>query len=402
MNEKAAPVRALVLAGGGAKGSYHVGVYRALQQLGWVPDIITGASVGALNGVLFTMGKVQEAEDIWRTMELHDVLELPATTEKQDLYNFFMDVVRSGGLNVEPLGETIDRYIDEDAVRHSPIRFGLVMTELSTMRSIRCPIEDIPAGKLKDYMLASSACFPALRPREIDGVKYIDGGWRDNMPLDLAKDMGAEELLGVDIDGVGITRPNTTGLPTRIIRSHWNLGPTLDFDPQRAARNIALGYFDTLRLFGQCGGTAYAILPDTDGFLARFADSYQRCLADACTRVPELALFGRTARQRMNYPAPYAPNPSAPTRGALAPLELADERVGVPADLPYTPKLLAATFMGSFDKDPADRFADLWDGKERAETVAERAIAATVPEEFVTALVSRTLGNLGQHRTIPA
>ncbi|WP_308000191.1 hypothetical protein, partial [uncultured Gemmiger sp.] len=88
-------------------------------------------------------------------------------------------------------------------------------------------------------------------------------------------------------------------------------------------------------------------------------------------------------------------NPSAPTRGALAPLELAAERVGVPADLPYTPKLLAATFMGSFDKDPADRFADLWDGKERAETVAERAIAAAVPEEFVTALVSHTLGNLG-------
>ena len=170
MKENAAPVRALVLAGGGAKGSYHVGVYRALQQLGWVPDIITGASVGALNGVLFTMGKVQEAEDIWRTMELHDVLELPATTEKQELYNFFMDVVRSGGLNVEPLGETIDRYIDEDAARHSPIRFGLVMTELSTMRSIRCPIEDIPDGKLKDYMLASSACFPALRPREIDGA----------------------------------------------------------------------------------------------------------------------------------------------------------------------------------------------------------------------------------------
>ena len=395
MKENAAPVRALVLAGGGAKGSYHVGVYRALQQLGWVPDIITGASVGALNGVLFTMGKVQEAEDIWRSMELHDVLELPATTEKQELYNFFMDVVRSGGLNVEPLGETIDRYIDEDAARHSPIRFGLVMTELSTMRSIRCPIEEIPAGQLKDYMLASSACFPALRPREIDGVKYIDGGWRDNMPLDLAKDMGAEELLGVDIDGVGITRPNTTGLPTQIIRSHWNLGPTLDFDPQRAARNIALGYFDTLRLFGRCGGTAYAILPDTDGFLARFADSYQRRLADVCARVPELALFERTARQRMNYPAPYAPNPSAPTRGALAPLELAAERAGVPADLPYTPKLLAATFMGSFDKDPADRFADLWDGKERAETVAERAIAAAVPEEFVTALVSHTLGNLG-------
>lgn len=83
----------------------------------------------------------------------------------------------------------IDRLIDEDAVRTSPIHFGLVMTELGSLRSVQCPIEDIPEGQLKDYMLASSACFPALRPREIDGVKYIDGGWRDNMPLDLAAKM---------------------------------------------------------------------------------------------------------------------------------------------------------------------------------------------------------------------
>ncbi len=83
-------------------------------------------------------------------------------------------------------------------------------------------------------MLASSACFPALRPREIDGVKYIDGGWRDNMPLELAAKMGAAELLGVDVDGIGIVRPNITGLPTRIVRSHWDLGPTLDFDRARA------------------------------------------------------------------------------------------------------------------------------------------------------------------------
>ena len=48
--------RALVLAGGGAKGSYQIGVWRALQELDWTPDIITGASVGTLNGCLFTMG----------------------------------------------------------------------------------------------------------------------------------------------------------------------------------------------------------------------------------------------------------------------------------------------------------------------------------------------------------
>ena len=203
--------RALVLAGGGAKGSYQIGVWRALQELDWMPDIITGASVGTLNGCLFTMGKIQEAEDLWRSLEIHDVLEVPATLKPEELRAFFLDIIRSGGLNVEPLAEMIDRLIDEEAVRTSPIHFGLVMTELGSLRSVQCPIEDIPEGQLKDYMLASSACFPALRPREIDGVKYIDGGWRDNMPLDLAAAMGAGELLAVDVNGVGITRPKRMG-----------------------------------------------------------------------------------------------------------------------------------------------------------------------------------------------
>ena len=55
-----APVRALVLAGGGAKGSYQIGVWRALQELDWHPAIITGASVGTLNGCMFTLGKARE------------------------------------------------------------------------------------------------------------------------------------------------------------------------------------------------------------------------------------------------------------------------------------------------------------------------------------------------------
>lgn len=384
------PVRALVLAGGGAKGSYQVGVWRALQELEWTPAIITGASVGTLNGCMFASGKADEVEQLWRTMENHDVLDVPATRDADELRAFFLDVIRSGGLDVQPLAEQIDALIDEEAVRRSPIRFGLVMTEMATMRSVQCQIEDIPAGQLKEYLLASSACFPALRPREIDGVKYIDGGWRDNMPLRLAAAMGATELLGVDIDGIGIIPPNNTGLPTRIVRSHWNLGPTLDFDPARAARNIALGYLDTMRLFGRFGGTAYAILPSDDDFLARFAAQYQRLLAEAEARSPGLDRLEKLARQRAGYPPPFAPNASAPTRGALAPLELAAERLHVPEDLPYTPKLLAATFMGSFDKDPADRFPALLGGKDGS-AVAERAVAAAVPEEFVTALVSRAL-----------
>ena len=136
------------------------------------------------------MGKVNEAADLWRSLDNHGVLELPEGKTPEELRDFLLETLRGGGLNTEPLGQTIDQYMDENAIRASHIRYGLVITEMNTLRSVQCTLDDIPQGQLKDYMLASSACFPALRPYEIDGVKYIDGGWRDNMPLELAAKMG--------------------------------------------------------------------------------------------------------------------------------------------------------------------------------------------------------------------
>ena len=85
MAEKHDTVRGLVLAGGGAKGSYQVGVYQALMELGWLPDVITGASVGSLNAALFVMGKVNEAADLWRSLDNHGVLELPEGKTPEEL-----------------------------------------------------------------------------------------------------------------------------------------------------------------------------------------------------------------------------------------------------------------------------------------------------------------------------
>ena len=386
--------KALVLAGGGAKGSYQVGVFRGLQEVGWQPGIVTGASVGSLNGALLVMDRVDEAERLWLTLDIHGVLELPKINTPEQLRSFLLGVLRGGGLNIEPLGNTISDVLDEDRMRASPIRYGLVMTELNTLKSHQYTLEEIPCGRLKEYMLASSACFPALRPQEIDGVKYIDGGWSDNMPMDLAARMGAAELLTVDIDGIGVNHANTTGLPGRILRSHWDLGPLFDFDSDRAARNIRLGYLDTLRLFGRVGGTAYAILPSDDGFAADFAAAYRAALKEAADRAPTAWLVESMARQVKNYPPVYEKDPSAPTAAGIAPLELAAERMQVPPETPMTLKLLALTFLGSFDRDPAEKFPALF-GRQEGNAVAEAALAAAQPEEFVTALVAHTLSNMG-------
>ena len=194
-----------MLAGGGARGSYQVGVWRALIELGWRPQIITGTSVGSLNGAMFALDLYETARDMWLTIRSQDVMELPAEDAPlSELHAFLKDAVTQGGMDVTPLEEIVERVLDEDKLRKSPIRLGLVTVEQKTLKARELPLEDIPEGKVKDYLLASAACFPALRAHTIDGVSYLDGGYRDNMPTALAQKMGAEELVCVDLEGVGI------------------------------------------------------------------------------------------------------------------------------------------------------------------------------------------------------
>ena len=65
-----------MLAGGGARGSYQVGVWRALTELGWRPQIITGTSVGSLNGAMFALDLYETARDMWMSIRSQDVMEL--------------------------------------------------------------------------------------------------------------------------------------------------------------------------------------------------------------------------------------------------------------------------------------------------------------------------------------
>ena len=378
MAEEHDTVRGLVLAGGGAKGSYQVGVYQALMELGWLPDVITGASVGSLNAALFVMGKVNEAADLWRSLDNHGVLELPEGKTPEELRDFLLETLRGGGLNTEPLGQTIDQYMDENAIRASHIKYGLVITEMNTLRSVQCTLDDIPQGQLKDYMLASSACFPALRARDIDGVKFLDGGYSDNMPTGLAKRMGADELVCVDLEGVGITRPNRTGLPTTLIRSYWELGDILHFEPATARRNIELGYHDTLRAFGRLRGCAYAV------------DSGAESSADAAAFHAAFEAVQKDVREK---------HPSTLTADAalllaklsdaeLAPLEAVAEDVGVDPAPYYTTRTLGEAFLAKCDFERLRSFEPLFEGEAGP---AQAARAALLPNTFLQALVCRAL-----------
>ena len=106
--------KALVLAGGGARGSYQVGVWRALMELDWHPQIITGTSVGGLNGAMFVLDLYETARDMWLTIRSQDVMELPAEDAPlSELHAFLKDAVTQGGMDVTPLEEIVERVLDE-------------------------------------------------------------------------------------------------------------------------------------------------------------------------------------------------------------------------------------------------------------------------------------------------
>lgn len=379
MAQNDTPRKALVLAGGGARGSYQVGVWRALTELGWNPQIITGTSVGSLNGAMFALDLYETARDMWTSIRSQDVMELPEETRNlTELHQFLRDVVRAGGMDVTPLEEIVERVLDEDALRASPIRFGLVTVEKRGLKPRELPLEEIPKGKVKDYLLASAACFPALRAKQIDGVQFLDGGYRDNMPTALARKMGAEELVCVDLEGVGITLPNRTGLPTTMVRSYWELGDILHFDPDTARRNIELGYYDTLRAFGRLRGCAYAVAKneqtaqDAAAFRQRF-DAVQKAVK---------------AKYPVTLTADLALKLANMQDAELAPLEAAAEDVGVDPTRYYTVETLAKAFLETCDRTRIEGFEPLFEGSGNA---AQAAWAALLPNTFLQALVCRTL-----------
>ena len=371
--------KALVLAGGGARGSYQVGVWRALMELDWHPQIITGTSVGGLNGAMFVLDLYETARDMWLTIRSRDVMELPEEdADLSALHQFLRSVVKAGGMDVTPLEEIVERVLDEDALRASPIRFGLVTVEKRGLKPRELTLEDIPAGQVRDYLMASAACFPALRARQIDGVKFLDGGYSDNMPTGLAKTMGAEELVCVDLEGVGITRPNLTGLPTTMIRSYWELGDILHFDPDTAKRNMELGYYDTRRAMGYLRGCAYAV-----------STSAESC-EDAAAFAWKFQQVQKAVREK--YPVTLTADAAlllAKMKDAdLAPLEAAAEDAGVDPTRFYTTRTLAQAFLAACDKDRMESFAPLFTG---SSTAGQAALAALLPNTFLQALVWRTL-----------
>ncbi|MGE5329094.1 MAG: patatin-like phospholipase family protein [Deltaproteobacteria bacterium] len=261
----------LALGGGGAKGSYEIGVWQALNELQIPISFVTGTSVGALNGAIIIQNDFNLAYKIWTETNLASVIRLGkgvrlCNTSKEKFVSFlntFTTALANGGLDITPLKELLKANLKEEVIREAQMGYGIVTFSLSEMKPVKLYKENIPNGKLIDYIIASAG-LPIFKRQTIDKCSFIDGGFCDVIPISLLLNKKMKNIIAVDISGPGIVnKVETSGVNIISIKNSRSTGGILDFNPTKAKENMEMGYCDTLKKFGKLKGKNYYMVPNT-------------------------------------------------------------------------------------------------------------------------------------------
>lgn len=260
----------LVLEGGGAKGAYQIGVWKAAIECGVRFRGVSGVSVGALNGALICMGDLEKAETLWKNITYSQVMlvddeQMDGLLKRNfkglnvhEIVRKAVEILGTGGVDVTPLRELIEKNVDEEKVRNSGIEFVLGTFQLSGLKEVEITAQEAGDGYLKDFLLAS-AYIPLFKTEKLHGRTYLDGGMFNNVPVDMLLNRGYEDIIVIRIHGPGLIKP--VRIPKNVtvteISPRVSLGNFLEFDGAKSERNMKVGYFDGLRCFRNLKGEIY-------------------------------------------------------------------------------------------------------------------------------------------------
>mgnify|MGYP000894743092 CR=1 FL=1 len=252
----------LVLSGGGTKGAYEVGAWKALRELRIPIRGIVGTSIGALNAALFFQKDPDLPETLYTSLQAEDILEFGESVDPSknllgitNLRGIAFEFLKQGGFSNALLKGNIEKYIDMNAIYRSPRDFGVMTFSIDDLTPLAVFKEDVSPADMVNY-LAASANFPFFKPEEMEGQRLLDGALYDNVPINMLIARGYQKILVIDISGMGMTRKALANKDVYIkkIRCSEPLGGTFEFDPERISRNIQLGYLDTLKAFQKLQG----------------------------------------------------------------------------------------------------------------------------------------------------
>lgn len=246
----------LVLAGGGTRGAYQIGVWKALLEAELPVNAVAGVSIGALNGALFCQGDWQIANRAWHEVSVTDMVKLPEPLpvpdnvfDRRNLPTLTRVVIQEKGLDTTPLRRQMDRYLDEQRLYASPVDFGVLTFCLNDMKPVSVFCKDLPPGKIFDYMLAS-ASLPLFRTVRIDGKRLVDGGVYNNRPTEMLIDRGCRRIIEVEVGGIGLVRRyDPAGAQIVSVKPEKPIGGILDIRHEMIDANIRQGYSDAMQAF---------------------------------------------------------------------------------------------------------------------------------------------------------
>ncbi len=220
------PKVGVVLSGGGAKGVAHISALRAIEQAGIPIDYICGTSMGSLIGGLYAIGwTTDELDSLVRAQDWSILLTDKVAPSLLDLesrrrqntyllrYTFLPGSKSNEGAGFIR-GDNLDRlftellagYLDSISFDSLPIPFACVATDIITNREV-----DFRSGYLKQAMRASMSIPGVFSPVRMGNKLLVDGGMRNNYPADIARQMGADIIIGVTVQDDTLTADDITG-----------------------------------------------------------------------------------------------------------------------------------------------------------------------------------------------
>ncbi|MFA5235335.1 MAG: patatin-like phospholipase family protein [Bacilli bacterium] len=259
----------IALGGGGSLGAYEMGVWTALKELDVNPAVVTGTSIGALVGAMMATGQYEKGLLLWRDLSadkiMKDGLNLDWKTLRQTfkadrrrLFSLTSNYIRHRGLDISPLIELVKTNLRPEELKASPIRFGVVAVSLPFFKQCNVELSRVTEDEVHDWLLASSAIWPLFPVRAIKKKYYIDGGYRDTLPIKFAFDLGAEVVIAVNLFYGVSWHPILNKRDDVInIEPSWPLGLMFNFDQTVIDRNRELGYNDAMKKFNRLHGFRY-------------------------------------------------------------------------------------------------------------------------------------------------
>lgn len=267
----------LVLEGGGAKGAYHMGVYKAILEEDIEIRAVAGTSIGAINGAMIVQGDYELGLELWNKIsynyiiqtnedEINDIINSKLNLEDlKYIVKKLRSLISDRGFDIGPLKDMLKKYIDEDKIRKSPMEFGVVTVNLTDLTPLEVFVEDIPKGKIADFLLASSY-LPIFRLERLEGKIYLDGGFYDNLPYKLLQRKGYKDLILVRTHAKGIIRKPPKDDNMIIISPSRDIGRAYICDSEKARENINMGYYDALKTFKGLKGELFYIMPRNEKY----------------------------------------------------------------------------------------------------------------------------------------